>query len=1069
MTYSYTRQALLWIRHALPDSKLPLNTWKSLVSLGVNSVLPTKRGTRAGHKVQRNIQVINAQASKVEVSKTRPKQHGCNIYNLVPMRKVVTTKPRPAKPKTITVCSINVQSVNNKALSLADLVIDRNVDVLSVTETWLGTVTDQQVLQELTPGGYKCYHVPRQDGRRGGGVALLTKCGLSVKLIDSTADKLFTHFEHMDCMVSNGESCMRLCTVYRPPASSCNGLKNSTFFEEWSAYLERLSASLQPAVIIGDLNFHLDKPCNPDTIKFNSLLEGHGLTQHVRQPTHKRGHLLDVVITYDIDTMLADSPAVFDPSLCSHQGGSAGDHLAVSFSVNMAKPDRSRQTVSFRKLKDICVEDFIKDITECEALQDISIDKSLDELVSAYNNNITALIDKHAPLCTKEITLRPHAAWYTDELREAKHERRRQERRWRSTGLTVHHQLYKDQCKIVHMLLQKTKQAYYKSKLTECGHDQGKIFKVAQKLLGRSGQAVMPTHTSPVELAERFSDFFTVKIATIRSNIQPSSDCDPISVEYEPIFNGTPLSTFRSASEEEVRKIIDHAASKSCELDPMPTWLLKKCSTKLTPIITTIINKSLSSSTVPRSFKRAVVRPLVKKEGLDHELMKNYRPVSNLSFLSKLLERVVSSRIEDHLTMNQLQDPYQSAYRKFFSTETALLRVQNDILEALDSGSCVALFMLDLSAAFDTLDASILLRRLHHSQGFSGPALDWLSSYFKDRSQCVAVGSVTSGDCALECGVPQGSVLGPKGYSMYTAPLGSILEKHNMRRMIYADDTQGYTLVSARGDWTVSSTAIGACVDDISQWMSANFLKLNHEKTEFIIFRPKQQSLSPQDFPLSICGETLTPVSQVTNLGVVQDSCLTMEQHVNRLTRACYHQMRNIGRIRGCITSDICKTLVHAAIISRLDYGNVLLHGVPRFLQGRLQRVQNSAARLISGTRRREHITPTLISLHWLPLLYRIQYKVLLYTFKSLQGCAPTYVTELVERQRPRRALRSSARSLLVVPKSRTVTYGERSFRYAAASLWNDLPEHLKTLATVCQFKNQLKTYLFQQAYFSNC
>ena len=335
--------------------------------------------------------------------------------------------------------------------------------------------------------------------------------------------------------------------------------------------------------------------------------------------------------------------------------------------------------------------------------------------------------------------------------------------------------------------------------------------------------------------------------------------------------------------------------------------------------------------------------------------------------MSKLLEKVVNSRIEDHLNANQLQDPYQSAYRKYSSTETALLRVQTDILEALDKGSCVALFMLDLSAAFDTLDPNILLQRLQQSQGITGNALNWLRSYFIGRVQCVSVKDAVYEDCGLEFGVPQGSVIGPKGYSMYTVPLGAVLEKHGMRLMCYADDTQGYTIISADGDWSASASAIAACVNDISHWMGNNFLKLNHEKTEFIIFKPQRFSLS-QDHKITVCGNTHTPVTHVRNLGVIQDSSLTMEQHVNKVTRACYLQIKRIGRIRHCITKDTCKTLVHASVTSRLDYCNVLCYGIPERQRQKFQRVQNCAARLITGTRRREHITPTLIDLHWLPI-----------------------------------------------------------------------------------------------------
>ena len=212
------------------------------------------------------------------------------------------------------------------------------------------------------------------------------------------------------------------------------------------------------------------------------------------------------------------------------------------------------------------------------------------------------------------------------------------------------------------------------------------------------------------------------------------------------------------------------APNKCCVLDPAPTWLIKECSTQLTPLITRIVNESLRSGTVPTSFKKAIVRALLKKLGLDKEVFKNYRPVSNLQFISKLLEKVVDQRFGEHLSINQLRDIWQSAYEQNHSTETALLKVQSDIAEALDSGSMVVLLMLDLSAAFDTLDHNTLVKRFEHSFGITGKALQWVSSYLTDRTQCVAVDSATSKDCTLQHGVPQGSVLGPKMYCMYTRP-----------------------------------------------------------------------------------------------------------------------------------------------------------------------------------------------------------------------------------------------------------------------------------------------------------
>jgi hypothetical protein len=483
------------------------------------------------------------------------------------------------------------------------------------------------------------------------------------------------------------------------------------------------------------------------------------------------------------------------------------------------------------------------------------------------------------------------------------------------------------------------------------------------------------------------------------------------------------------------------------------------------PLITAIVNTSLTTSRVPASFKRAVVRPLLKKPDLDPEILKNYRPVSNLPFISKILERVVCQQLDSHLSINHLQDDYQSAYRKCHSTETALLKVQTDILDALDSGSSVALIMLDLSAAFDTLDHDIMIQRLQHSLGISSSALEWLRSYFCGRTQQIAIDSVTSDEVTLSYGVPQGSVIGPKGYCMYTMPLGSIIRKNNLQYMIYADDNQDYIVVKPKQDWSSTAASLEKCVSEVSAWMNDNFLKLNHEKTEYIIFHPRHRLLTPEDFPIQIGTTTLTPAPYINNLGVTQDSCLTMEKQVNKVTRACYYHLRRISRIRNNITTDACRTLVQSAITSRLDYANVLLYGLPSTLVQKLQRVQNAAARLISRTRKHDHISPVKMQLHWLPVEFRLQFKVLLHTFKAVQGTAPTYICDLIKIHQPRRTLRSANQLLLTVPKSRTATYGDRSFRKASPTLWNSLPLSLRQLESEQQFKRQLKAHFFRLAY----
>ena len=234
--------------------------------------------------------------------------------------------------------------------------------------------------------------------------------------------------------------------------------------------------------------------------------------------------------------------------------------------------------------------------------------------------------------------------------------------------------------------------------------------------------------------------------------------------QYDISFQGNPLTAFRPVTESELIKLIKESPNKSCASDPIPTWLFKECATDLVGNLVDIFNESLTSGVVPSSFKQALVRPLLKKPNLEKDVLGNYRPVSNLPYQSKLLEKVVGARLEEHFSKYELCDQNQSAYRKFHSTETALLRVHSDIAWALDRGSSAGLLMLDLSAAFDTINHKILLDRLDDSFGVRGVALKWIESYLDKRTQSVVIDGEKSTARELDISVPQGSVLGPRFY-----------------------------------------------------------------------------------------------------------------------------------------------------------------------------------------------------------------------------------------------------------------------------------------------------------------
>ena len=448
-------------------------------------------------------------------------------------------------------------------------------------------------------------------------------------------------------------------------------------------------------------------------------------------------------------------------------------------------------------------------------------------------------------------------------------------------------------------------------------------------------------------------------------------------------FSGITLSTFEPVTEAMVKLVITKSAPKTCSLDPITTPLLLEILHCLLPSLTALINASLSSGIFPQAFKSAVIFPLLKKPSLDPNELKNFRPISNLPFISKIIEKLVLVQMSRHLSANNLLNQFQSAYRPGHSTETAVLKIVNDLLLSLDDGKISLLASLDLSAAFDTIDHAFLLHRLQHDFGLSGTVLDWFSSYLSGRIQSVSVHSHTSVPASVSCGVPQGSVLGPILFVLYTTPLSAVIERHSILHHSYADDSQLQN--SATPDRLPDLIdSMRLCID-VKDWMTDNKLKLNDDKTEVVIISSSRMSTA-LSIPDSLdIGNASVPFSDtVKNLGVTLDCHLSLKTHVLNLVRTANFKLRRIGSIRSLLTTEATATLVSAFILSRLDYCNSLLSGCPRSLILRLQKVQNNAARLILRIFKREHISPHLASLHWLPIDSRIKYKLACICYNSL-------------------------------------------------------------------------------------
>ena len=429
------------------------------------------------------------------------------------------------------------------------------------------------------------------------------------------------------------------------------------------------------------------------------------------------------------------------------------------------------------------------------------------------------------------------ADWLSESYHLAKSLRRQFERAWRKDKSQYNRSRLRRQIAWCNRLANRDKTVYYRKLISDNSHDYKNLWRELHKVLHRSRSTTLPTCESSKPLADHFATFCSDKIMKIRESFSSSDSCNMV----HPPFDPPTLTVFTQVTQDEIGKIISKSPTKSCLLDSLSTFLIKECIDILLPSITKLVNCSLREGLVPDGFKKAVVPPLIKKASLPVDDLKNYRPVSGLSFISKLMKRVVAKQLVDHIHRHGLGNPYQSAYKSGHSTETALLSIKNDIHLSLSRGKATALVLLDLSAAFDTIDHTTLLSCLLGWFGVGGSALKWFSSYLTERFQSVKIGSTLSDLQKLLFGVPQGSVLGPLLFSLYTSPLSTLIGKHKgVKFHFYTDDSQLYVHLSHMNA-SAAFDKLNRCLQDVKEWMSASKLKLNPDKTEFILFCSKKQ------------------------------------------------------------------------------------------------------------------------------------------------------------------------------------------------------------------------------------
>lgn len=618
-----------------------------------------------------------------------------------------------------------------------------DVDIMAINETWL-----REGEEGRTPAvpGYRLRHIPRSTDRfsRGGGVGFYIRCGVTARVL---AHPPTAQVEQMWLrMTINGKKIV-IGTAYRPP-----WLNVDSFLEGLSTSLESFGWA-QNVILMGDFNINLLDVNDSCTKKLYSLLRCFKLNQYVNEPTHFTSYsetLIDLICS-DIKGCTVTVDCVQDLSR----------HAFITCELNVAKDKPSPIKYSRRVLSGIDPDLFNSDLVSMDwkSIQDCA---NVDEMVTHFDNNLTCLYDLHAPIKTTYVKFHQYP-WITYDIKLLMRRRDEAHARARLSGVDSHKSYYKDLKGEVENALFREKRAYFDFYVNLNIDDPRTMWKHIKLNVRLKVKHDLPAHifSDPDAINDHFLNVPGSDVVLLSTLTYFEFHCDT-----SEIFN------LRKVTQDEVFKVIKSLKSKAIGADGISLDMLNLALDDSTlSAITTILNRSIESHTFPTTWQTAVVKPIPKNSC--PTTFKDLRPISILPCSSKILEKIVANQVRQYLEKNEILPRKQSGFRKSHGTTTALLDVVDEILSASNEGEGTILTLLDFSRAFDCINISLLLAKMHY-YGFSAETIKWFHSYFEYRIQYVELldesgNAVKSQPKRVTRGVPQGSILGPLLFVLYSA------------------------------------------------------------------------------------------------------------------------------------------------------------------------------------------------------------------------------------------------------------------------------------------------------------
>jgi Reverse transcriptase (RNA-dependent DNA polymerase)/Endonuclease-reverse transcriptase len=898
---------------------------------------------------------------------------------------------------------------------------------MCVSETWF---KPRHTNRMMSISGYKLVRSDRTDGRRGGGVGIYIKSGISYKVIAKSTPAQPVDYIFVDLKIFGTR--VLVAVIYCPPR--VDG------YPHYGQILEELVDKYPRTVIMGDLNVDLLK----NTVSSRELEEKLGSLSlsvvNTSEPTHfqsdSRPSLIDIFATNAPDSV--DFFTQIDLPACNT------NHDMIYGSMKFPNPEKKGDpTYFYRDYSRIDIDLLMRDVASVDWSPIYSM-PDVDEQVAYFNDVIMRLFDGHVPVRRgrQRSNINP---WFNSEIELAIVNRDLAYRSWRVGRTTQLREIYRRFRNSVKTLVRRAKRGYMSRFL-----DPSLPSRTLYRNLDTIG--IRDENDSVNNLCpDRLNAYFSGVAGAVTSAHGDSDDSSgPVLAPHLNSVGGSDASfAFSNVTPRDVFNAINGIKSNSTGLDGIHLRFIKIFIYLILPHITHIFNTAISSATFPAAWKVSKVIPIPKIS--DPLEPRDYRPISILPALSKALEMVMRDQIVDFLDSNRALNQLQSGFRRGRSTVTALIRISDDVYRMLDQGLVVALVLLDFSKAFDSVNHELLCRKLERIFGFSSSAVRFLKSYLRRRSQCVSVNDASSGFLPVNKGVPQGSVLGPLLFSLFINDLCRVVAS---MYHVYADDFQIYA-----GD-TVSNFSrcverLNADLHAIYRWSLENGLVLNAGKTQAkIVCRDRSRLVHP--LPELRLGGDMVPYSKsVKNLGIVMDERFSWHDQARVVRRNVGFVLSRLWHFADVTPTLTRRRLVQSLIVPLFLYCDVVYSQSSVGVNSVLNTAFNSCARYVYGVQRGRSISAFSRQILGVPLNVYFDFRKAAMVYRLLSTHIPDY---LFDRLQPAR----SARTLnLIKPFFRT-THASLSFFAQGVDRWNNVPPLIKRKPSLSAFREAYLSHFSQ-------